>query len=66
MGWWAFDVFTILAAELTETDVAAQTILRNIGLFTYMIPVGLMSSTTYLVGRYIGMNRDDLAIKIGK
>ena len=34
MGWWAFDVFTQMAAMLTETDVAAQTILRNIGLFT--------------------------------
>ena len=66
MGWWAFDVFTQLASLLTETDVAAQTILRNIGLFTYMIPVGLMISTNYLVGRYIGMNRVDLANKIGK
>jgi Na+-driven multidrug efflux pump len=65
MGWWAFDVFTQFAALLTETDTAAQTILRNIGLFTYMIPVGLMSSTNYFVGMYIGMNRVDLAKKIG-
>lgn len=50
---------------LTETDTAAQTILRNIGLFTYMIPVGLMSSTNYLIGMYIGKNRVDLAKKIG-
>ena len=41
MGWWAFDVFTLLAAQLSATDIAAQTILRNVGLFTYMIPVGL-------------------------
>ena len=54
MGWWAFDVFTQMASLLTETDTAAQTILRNIGLFTYMIPVGLMSSTNYLIGMYIG------------
>ena len=65
MGWWAFDVFTQLASLLTETDVAAQTILRNIGLFTYMIPVGLMSSTNYFLGMYIGKNRIDLARKIG-
>ena len=41
MGWWAFDVFTQMAAFLDETELAGQTILRNIGLFTYMIPVGL-------------------------
>lgn len=66
MGWWAFDVFTQLASLLTETDVAAQTILRNIGLFTYMIPVGLMYTSNYMIGRYIGMNRVDLAHKMGK
>ena len=66
MGWWAFDVFTQLAALLTETDVAAQTILRNIGLFTYMIPVGLSYSTNYFIGQYIGKNRVDLVEKIGK
>jgi Na+-driven multidrug efflux pump len=31
-----------------------------------MIPVGLMFSTNYLVGMYIGKNRVDLAQKIGK
>jgi len=54
MGWWAFDVFTLLASQLSETDIAAQTILRNVGLFTYMIPVGLAQSTNFLVGKYIG------------
>ena len=54
-----------MASMLTETDTAAQTILRNIGLFTYMIPVGLMSATNYLIGMYIGRNRIDLAKKIG-
>lgn len=66
MGWWAFDVFTQMAAMLTETDVAAQTILRNIGLFTYMIPVGLMYASNYLVGMYFGKDRIDLVVKIGK
>ena len=64
MGWWANDVFTILATNLTDADVAAQTILRNIGLFAFMIPVGISSSTNYLTGYYIGKNRVDLAKKI--
>ena len=43
MGWWAFDVFTQMAVFTGNDDyIASQTILRNIGLFTYMIPVGLM------------------------
>ena len=29
-----------------------------------MVPVGLWSATNYLVGKYIGMNRVDLAKKI--
>ena len=64
MGWWAFDVFTLLASQLDTTDVAAQTILRNLGLFTYMIPVGLSSALNFFTGQYIGKNRIDLAHKI--
>ena len=64
MGWWAFDVFTQLASQSTETDLAGQTILRNIGLFTYMIPVGLFSAINYLTGMYIGKCRADLAHRI--
>lgn len=61
MGWWAFDVFTLLASQLDQRSIAAQTILRNIGLFTYMIPVGLSSAINFFTGKYIGKNRVDLA-----
>jgi len=61
MGWWAFDVFTLLASQLDERSIAAQTILRNIGLFTYMIPVGLSSAINFFTGKYIGKDRVDLA-----
>ena len=64
-GWWSFDVYTQLAAMLTDTDVAAQTILRIIGVFTFMVPIGIQSATNYLLGMYIGKNRVDLAKKIG-
>ena len=64
MGWWAFDVFTQLASLLGERDAAGQTILRNIGLYTYMIPVGLSTSVNFLTGRYIGRNQVNLAKKI--
>ena len=65
-GWWAFDVFTQLAALLSEREVAGQTILRNIGLFTYMIPVGLAAAMNFFTGKYIGMGNVCLARKISK
>jgi Na+-driven multidrug efflux pump len=59
MGWWAFDVFTLLTGTLAAKETGAQTIMRNIGLFTFMIPVGLGSSMNYFVGKYIGRSRVD-------
>ena len=35
--------------------------MRDIGLYTYIIPVGLGMSMNYFVGKYIGKNRVDLA-----
>ena len=61
MGWWAFDVFTLLAASLTTDETSAQTIMRNVGLYTFMIPVGFMQAANFLTGKYIGLNRIDLA-----
>lgn len=76
MGWWAFDVFTQLATQVKDDDddgkhrdskdmkyVAAQTVMRNIGLFTFMIPVGLSSAAGFIVGRYIGKGQVDHARK---
>lgn len=41
-GWWAFDIFTLIASYLHAVVIAAQTILRSIGLITYMLPVGIL------------------------
>jgi len=54
MTWWAFDVFTQLAAFLSVRELAAQSILKNIGLLTFMIPVGLSGATTFIIGQYMG------------
>lgn len=56
MGWWAFDVFTQLASFLSVHQLAGQTILRNIGLFTFMLPVGICTAITVLIGDTIGKN----------
>lgn len=59
MGWWAFDVFTQLSAQKPnlDSDIAGQTVLRNIGLYTFMIPFGLANATTFLTGTYIGQGK---------
>ena len=59
MGWWAFDVFTQIAAFSSKENLAAQAIMRNIGLYTFMIPNGLSSSANYFVGSYSGMGKPD-------
>jgi len=40
-GWWAFDIFTLIASYMAANVIAAQTILRSIGLLTFMLPVGI-------------------------
>ena len=53
-GWWAFDVFTLIASYLTTEIISAQTIMRSVALLTYMIPVGFQKASMYLVGFYLG------------
>jgi len=53
-GWWAFDVFTLIASYMGSSDISAQTILRQMGLITFMIPVGIGQAIGTLVGNYIG------------
>lgn len=40
-GWWAFDIFTLIASYMSAEIIAAQTILRSIGLLTFMLPIGI-------------------------
>lgn len=50
MSWWAFDVYTQLTNALPVEYLGGQTVLRNIGLFTFMIPAGISSSANVLIG----------------
>ena len=52
---WAFDIFTMVASYLSVEDLAAQLILRNIQLLTYMIPVGVSMASVILIGSNIGI-----------
>ena len=65
MAWWAFDIYTQMSSlYLGTTAVAGQTIMRNIGLLSFMIPVGLSQATNFLTGSYIGRGKSALAHRI--
>eukprot|EP00356_Strombidium_inclinatum_P007903 CAMPEP_0170482006 /NCGR_PEP_ID=MMETSP0208-20121228/2219_1 /TAXON_ID=197538 /ORGANISM="Strombidium inclinatum, Strain S3" /LENGTH=508 /DNA_ID=CAMNT_0010754799 /DNA_START=8 /DNA_END=1534 /DNA_ORIENTATION=+ len=64
MSWWTFDLFTWFASFLDRYAIAAQTIFRNVGLFTYMVPFGLSNSANFFVGKFVGGSRVDLTKKI--
>ena len=61
-GWWAFDIFTLIATYMDTAVIAAQTILRTLGLITFMLPVGIMSASGTLIGNSVGAGRADHAI----
>lgn len=41
LPWWGADMFTFIASFLSTEVLAAQTIIRNITLLTFMFPVGI-------------------------
>ena len=53
-SWWAFDIFTLICSYLSVEAISAQTIMRSLGLFTFMIPVGFNSACKFLIGSNIG------------
>ena len=61
-GWWAFEIFTFMATYLGETQAAAQSQMRSLGLLTYMLPVGYSMASSILSGNAIGELKPKLAI----
>lgn len=53
-GVWAFDIFTLIASYLSVDEVSAQTIMRSIGLTTFMVPFGLSLTAGILIGKSVG------------
>ncbi len=53
-GWWAFDIFTLMATYIGATEAGAQTIMRSIGLMTFMMPAGFSGGCNIMVGKSIG------------
>ena len=59
-SWWAFDIFTLICLYLEPESIAsAQTIMRSLGLLTFMIPVGFSKAAGYFIGKYIGEGSEE-------
>jgi Na+-driven multidrug efflux pump len=53
-GWWAFDIFTLMASYLGAEVTGAQTIMRSLGLISFMMPVGFATGCFVFVGASVG------------
>ena len=61
-GWWAFEIFTFMATYMGESQAAAQSIMRSLGLLTFMLPVGYSFAVGVLTGNAIGEGKPKLAM----
>jgi len=61
-GWWSFDIFTLMATYLGATQAGGQTIMRAIGLLTFMLPVGFSMGCSIMLGKSVGEERTNLAM----
>ena len=62
-GWWAFDIFTLMASYLGADVIGAQTIMRTLGLISFMIPVGFASACFVFVGASVGEKKPKRAMQ---
>jgi MATE family multidrug resistance protein len=66
LPWWGADAFTFIASYLSTEVLAAQTIIRNITLLTFMFPVGISIATSIIISNAIGANKAKLAKRKGE
>ena len=62
-GWWSFDIFTLMSTYINPTAAGAQTIMRAIGLLTFMMPAGYSGGCGIMIGKSVGQQRTDLVFK---
>ena len=53
-GWWAFDIFTLIASYISMEVLSAQTVMRSVGILTLMVPYGFSIAAGILIGKQIG------------
>jgi multidrug resistance protein, MATE family len=58
---WAFNVMGVFAGLISVTDQAANTILLMIIAIMFMVPMGIQSAASAIIGEQIGANRVQIA-----
>lgn len=58
---WAFQLSTLLAGRLGESELAAHTIALNLASLTFMLPMGLSLGAATRVGNLVGAQQPDKA-----
>jgi MATE family multidrug resistance protein len=59
----AFTVFVLLIGRSGQIDLAASNIVLSIEMLAFLPMVGMSIATATLVGKYVGMEREDIAEK---
>ena len=65
-GWWAFDLFTLMASYISTDVVGAQTIMRSIGLLAFMMPVGFSTGAGIYINNVLGEGKPKVAMQYYK
>ncbi|XP_038669046.1 multidrug and toxin extrusion protein 1-like, partial [Scyliorhinus canicula] len=64
--WWAFDIGTFLAGLLNQNQLGAQTIVFQIELLQYLVPLSYGMAATVLVGNALGASDPEQAMSSAK
>ena len=62
-GWWSFDIFTLMSTYINTTAAGTQTMMRSIGLITFMMPMGFSVGAGIMIGKSIGQKNTNLALQ---
>lgn len=61
---WSLDIFTLMASQMPVSKFAAQSIMRNIGQFTILIPMTSGGSILFLTGNAVGQKNKNKALLV--
>lgn len=62
--WWAFEILTVFASRLGAVAVSAQSIMLQLCVLSFMLPLGISVATSSIVGNVLGADKKRLAIQL--
>ena len=65
-GLWGAEIFSLFATFLSVDIMAAQTVCNSLMLMFTMVGIGIVQSTTIIIGNMVGARKINAAILYGK